>query len=91
MVEAESSGSLFIVFFLSLYTIILIPYTIYKLCNFSSESKQIVRPWLQVQGPPHLLLASVTHGVRPACPLTGCHSVCRMRGRRALGADCPAI
>ena len=35
------------VFFLSLYTIVLVPYTIYKLCNLS-EDKQVVKPWAKV-------------------------------------------
>ena len=34
-------------FFLSLYTIVLVPYTIYKLCNLS-EDKQVVKPWAKV-------------------------------------------
>jgi hypothetical protein len=44
--QAEGAG-LFVVFFLSLYTIVLVPYTIYKLCNLS-EDKQVVKPWAKV-------------------------------------------
>lgn len=48
MVEAEGSA-LFVVFFLSLYTVVLVPYTIYKLYNLSAQSKQVVKPWVKVQ------------------------------------------
>lgn len=44
--QAEGAG-LSVVFFLSLYTIVLVPYTIYKLCNLS-EDKQVVKPWAKV-------------------------------------------
>jgi hypothetical protein len=44
--QAEGAG-LSVVFFLSLYTIVLVPYTIYKLCNLSEE-KQVVKPWAKV-------------------------------------------
>lgn len=47
MAQAEGAG-LFVVFFLSLYTIVLVPYTIYKLCNLS-EDKQVVKPWAKVR------------------------------------------
>lgn len=45
--QAEGSG-LFVVFFLSLYTIVLVPYTIYRLCNLS-EDKHVVKPWAKVR------------------------------------------
>mmetsp|Transcript_12528 Transcript_12528/g.37597 ORF Transcript_12528/g.37597 Transcript_12528/m.37597 type:complete len:727 (-) Transcript_12528:1258-3438(-) len=44
MVEADESD-LSAVFFLSLYTTVLFPYTIYKL--LSSDSTQVVKPWVQ--------------------------------------------
>lgn len=45
MVEADEAD-LSAVFFLSLYTTVLFPYTIYKL--LASDSKQVVKPWIQV-------------------------------------------
>ena len=45
---ADDSSSLFAVFFLSLYTLVLVPYTIYKVCSATSASGENVKPWLKV-------------------------------------------
>ena len=45
----DNSSSLFAVFFLSLYTLVLVPYTIYKVCSAASVSGEAVKPWLKVR------------------------------------------
>jgi translocation protein SEC63 len=44
MVEQAGSSPLFAVFFLSVFSLFLIPYTIYKLCVAASP-EEVVRPW----------------------------------------------
>ena len=46
---ADDSSSLFAVFFLALYTLVLIPYTVYKVCNAATGSTEAVKPWLKVR------------------------------------------
>ena len=49
MVEAtEQSSSLFAVFFLSIYTLVLIPYSIYTVCTAASTPSEVVKPWQKV-------------------------------------------
>ena len=49
MVDAsEQSSSLFAVFILSIYTLVLVPYTIYKLCTAASATSEVVKPWQKV-------------------------------------------
>ena len=73
MVDAsEQSSSLFAVFFLSIYTLVLIPYTIYKLCTAASTTSEVVKPWQKVcfQGYPALLVTEgriVRIGRHAAC------------------------
>ncbi len=47
MVEADEAD-LSAVFFLSLYTTVLFPYTLYKLFVQGGDSNQVVKPWIQV-------------------------------------------
>ncbi len=49
MVEQAGSSPLFAVFFLSVFSLFLIPYTIYKLCVAASP-EEVVRPWEAVRG-----------------------------------------
>lgn len=63
MIEAEGSG-LFLVFFLSLYTIVLVPYTIYKLCNLT-EDKHVVKPWAKGSKKPAWLSGVVQQLTKP--------------------------
>ncbi len=47
MVEHKGSTSLFAIFALSLYSLFIIPYTIYHFCSASEET--VVQPYLQVR------------------------------------------
>lgn len=40
----QGSSPLFAVFFLSIYSLFVIPYTIYKLCHAASPD-EVVKPW----------------------------------------------
>ncbi|KAK9839330.1 hypothetical protein WJX81_008661 [Elliptochloris bilobata] len=42
--EPQGNGQLFAVFFLSIYSLFVIPYTIYKLCHAASPD-EVVKPW----------------------------------------------
>jgi len=46
--ESQGNSPLFAVFFLSLYSLFVIPYTIYKLCNAASAD-DVVKPWEAVR------------------------------------------
>ena len=53
MAENAGSSPLFAVFFLSVYTLFLIPYTIYRGCVAASP-EDVVRPWEAVSSVVHL-------------------------------------
>ena len=44
----QGSSPLFAVFFLSIYSLFVIPYTIYKLCHAASPD-EVVKPWESVR------------------------------------------
>ena len=48
MEATEQSSSLFAVFFLSIYTLVLIPYSIYKVCTAAAATSEVVKPWQKV-------------------------------------------
>ena len=48
MEATEQSSSLFAVFFLSIYTLVLVPYSIYKVCTAASTNSEVVKPWQKV-------------------------------------------
>ena len=48
MAEQEGSSPLFAIFFLSIYSLLLIPFTIYRLCSAAS-SEDVVKPWEAVR------------------------------------------
>lgn len=48
MAEQEGSAPLFAIFVLAIYSLFLIPYTIYKLCLAASPD-EFVKPWEQVR------------------------------------------
>ena len=48
--KPQGSEQLFAVFFLSIYSLFVIPYTIYKLCHAASPD-EVVKPWEAVR--PH--------------------------------------
>lgn len=58
MAEQEGSSPLFAIFFLSIYSLLLIPLTIYRLCNAAS-SENVVKPWEAVRRPSWFCLFSV--------------------------------
>jgi translocation protein SEC63 len=47
MGETEGSSPLFVIFILSIYSLFLIPFTIYKLC-VAAAPDEVVKPWEQV-------------------------------------------
>lgn len=55
--KPQGSEQLFAVFFLSIYSLFVIPYTIYKLCLAASPD-EVVKPWEAVRAPRHLALSS---------------------------------
>jgi len=73
MVEAtEQSSSLFAVFFLSIYTLVLIPYSIYTVCTAASTTTEVVKPWQKVclREPTLMLtfpLSAIAMRARPNC------------------------
>ena len=60
--QQEGSSPLAAIFFLSIYSLLLIPFTIYRLCNAAS-SEDVVKPWEAV-GTLLLVQLSVIHHVQ---------------------------
>ena len=88
MEATEQSSSLFAVFFLSIYTLVLIPYSVYKVCTAASTTSEVVKPWQKVclQEPTWML----TFPLSPIA-MQDASNVCRRRrpvGPPSLFDDC---
>lgn len=81
MPEQAGSSPLFAVFFLSVFSLFLIPYTIYKLCVAASPD-DVVKPWEAVR-----LVTCAPSNSSPVllgCSIVHVHFTCKERLRAAL-------
>lgn len=69
MAEQQGSSPMFAIFVLTLLSLALFPYTIYRFCNNGDEEEAVVKPWqvLAARCVLHLLLTMQRYLVRYCC------------------------